>query len=147
MKKLLKRLIFLAAFFLPTLCFAAADITFEWNANSEPDLAGYRIYQTDTSGAYAIGPGSPNLVATIGRGPNPGGKEEYTLTNVPDGTWYWVLTAFDNEVPSLESEQSDEVTKKVSSPPAKPTGFWIKLFQIIIAWIKGLFSSSSLRFV
>ena len=137
--------IVLAILLLPILAFAAADITFGWDGNTEPDLAGYRLYQSDTSGVYVYGEGSSNWVVTIGRGSNPGGKEEVTI-QVADGTYFWVLTAFDNEEPSLESNPSNEITKKVSSPPAPPQGFWIKLFQIIMAWIKGLFSNSSLRF-
>ena len=128
MKRIL--LFVLAVLFLATSAFAASDVTFEWNANSEADLAGYRLYQSTQSGTYV---GNP--VATIAEG-----TETVTLTDVPDGTWYWVLTAYDTN--DNESEYSNEVTASLDTEaPAPPQNFIITLIKKIIAWIINLFSN------
>ena len=95
-----------------TATYATQSVTFQWLANAESDLAGYRVYQTDTRGQYVFGPSSPQLAAEIPAGPDPGGIVTHTLINIPVGTWYWVVTAFDGD--SLESGPSNEVP-----PPAQ----------------------------
>ena len=131
-------ILFFIVLLVPILAFAAADVTFEWDGNTESDLAGYRIYQSDISGVYVYGEGSPNLVKTLERGPNPGGTETVTI-QVEEGICFWVFTAYDNEIPSLESEPSNEVTKKISFAPAPPQNIIITLIKKIIAWIMNLF--------
>jgi len=117
-------------FFIITTCFAT-DVTFRWNANTESDLAGYRLYETETSGVYVYGNG--NQVATI-----PAGTETVTLDNVADGHHYWVLTAYDTS--NNESGRSNEVSAVIDSiPPAPPGG--LSIWEIIVAWLnKYLFS-------
>ena len=128
MKRIL--LFVLAVLFLATSAFAASNVTFEWDANNEADLAGYRLYQSTQSGTYV---GNP--VATIAKG-----TEMVTLTDVPDGTWYWVLTAYDTN--DNESEYSNEVTASLDTEaPAPPQNFIITLIKKIIAWIINLFSN------
>jgi len=83
--------------------YAGSTVSFAWDANQEVDLAGYRLYQTTTPGAYS----SPH-VAEI-----PVGTETVTLSDVPDGTWFWVLTAFDSF--NNESGPSNEVTKSIDT--------------------------------
>jgi len=119
---------------MTTLCFSAfagSAITFEWDANTEVDLAGYRLYQSTASGEYAFGDGQQ--VATI-----PAGTETGTLDNVPDGTYYWVLTAYDDQ--GNESDPSNEVTEVLdTSAPIPPGNLVITLIQKLIAFLKGLF--------
>ena len=79
----------------------AASVTFEWDANTESYLAGYRLYQSQISGQYTFGDG--NQVTTI-----PTGIETVTIINISDGTYFWVLTAYD--VDGNESGPSNEVT-------------------------------------
>jgi len=118
----------LMVLFFATSSFALSDVTIEWDANSEQDLAGYKLYQSSQSGVYA---GNP--VATI-----PAGTETVTLTNVPDGTWYWVLTAYD--AGDNESGYSNEVTASLDTEaPAPPRNLLIVLIKKIIAWIINLF--------
>lgn len=110
----IKKLIFIIILLLPISTAFGADVTFEWDPNTETDLAGYRLYQSDTSGVYTYGDG--NQVETI-----PAGTETVTLYGVPDGTWYWVLTAYDTS--GNESGPSNEVTDTLdSTAPAPPTG-------------------------
>jgi len=133
MKKVL--LFLVAILFFAVSAFAASDVTFEWDANSEADLAGYRLYISSASGNYDFGIGSSNLVATIS--PD---AETYTLLGVPDGTWYWVLTAYDTH--DNESGPSNEVNADLdTTAPAPPQNFIIALIKKVIAWILNLFSN------
>jgi len=74
-----------------------SDVTLQWEANTEPDLAGYRIYYGIRSGFYSSIIDVGNVI-------------EFTITKLPDGmSYYFVATAYDNEIPSLESDYSNEV--------------------------------------
>lgn len=97
----------------------AADVTLTWNANTESDLAGYKLYQSTISGQY----GAP--AATLGK------VTTHTLT-LPqievDATYYFTLTAYD--LAGNESGKSAEVRKLIAGIPAPtppllptPTGF------------------------
>lgn len=99
MKKLLLTILFLL---FSTAVFADSSAILTWQPNSESDLAGYNLYQSDVSGNYEPGVDIP--VAII-----PAGTETVTLHDIPDGTCFWVLTAFD--VHDLESGISNEATK------------------------------------
>jgi len=97
----------------------ASDITLKWAANTEPDLAGYKIY-------YKIGfSGAPYDGVDIDQGPSPisltiddpddpyyvdPDNPEYLLTGLDDEEDYFlVVTAYDNEEPYNESGFSNEV--------------------------------------
>ena len=104
----------------------AADVSFRWNANTEPDLAGYRLYHKATAGVTT----GDELIVDIACGPNDLACALYTQTGVPDGPHFWILTAYDqsgNE--SLPSVEQDRLIDK--TPPAPPT--WLEL---LISWIK-----------
>ena len=86
---------------------ATSSVTLNWDANTEPDLAGYRLYQgATTGGPYAL----KQTLAKV------------TTTTVPgllDGTHYFVLTAFDAF--TNESGNSNEVNKTFDTlAPAAP---------------------------
>jgi fibronectin type 3 domain-containing protein len=87
-------------------------VTFEWDANTEVDLVGYRLYQSTTPGVYNYGQG--NEVADIAAG-------TMTATITVDGRYYYVLTAYDTE--GFESEPSNEVR----IPMYAPTGLTITI--------------------
>ena len=123
MKKLLISLI-TAGLLLVASSIFAANITFQWDANTEADLAGYKLYASRTSGNYAGANFNTIGLADLPDPANP----EYTLHAVPMGTWYFVLTAFDNEVPENESGYSNEVmaiVTEVPGPPGDPQNFII----------------------
>ena len=54
----MKRLLIAVVLVLMTVGGGSAEMkTFLWDANTESDLAGYRLYRSDTSGQYTIGEG------------------------------------------------------------------------------------------
>lgn len=92
------------------VCFAlwscqAVAVSLVWDANTEGDLAGYRVYRGTVSGTYS-------LVEDVG---------DQTAYNdiVSDGGYYWVITAYDTS--GNESDYSNEVNKIVDTiPPLAP---------------------------
>ena len=117
----LKIIIFLFFFFLSFQTFSfAADITLRWDANTETDLAGYKLYyKSDTSGSPYDGTGAnqgPSPVdiplGSLGDPNNP----EFTITGLDAGHIYFlVLSAYDTS--DNESGYSNEVsTFYISSP-------------------------------
>ena len=90
----------------------AADASFSWRPNSEPDLAGYKIHYGPASRQYetVVDVGLPDLV---------GGRVVYALPGVPDGTTYFSATAYDTG--GLESDYSAEVVyNPAPAAPADP---------------------------
>jgi hypothetical protein len=83
----------------------AAQISLEWAANGEPDLAGYRVY---------YGTSSDNYTASVDVGNN----THCVISNLEQGvTYYFAATAYDSE--GNESEFSDEIVYAV---PAAESG-------------------------
>jgi len=73
------------------------QISLGWDANTEPDLDGYRIYRSTTSG------GDFALIATVGPA-----TPRYLSGDVDNGvTYYYLVTAFD--LGGDESDPSNEV--------------------------------------
>ena len=131
MKKLL--VIFIVLF--TTSALAATDVSFRWDPNQEPDLAGYRLYRSATSGDYTLGA----FIKEIPCGPNDAACSETVDQGVPDGTYFWVVTAFDTE--GLESVWSNEQTSILdSTPPGAPQN--LSIWQKIIAWFRELFKTN-----
>ena len=103
-------------FLLMTIVWAVLG-TFTWDPNTEPDLAGYRLYQSDVSGQYTYGEGNEIACAPVGI--------EAVVYDIPCGTdWYFVLTAYDET--GNESGPSNEVTAyrecPDTTPPQDPNG-------------------------
>ena len=77
-----------------------------WDANSEPDLAGYRAYYGTKSGVY------PNMLEA-------NKQTKLTIPNLTVGTkYYFVVTAYDTS--GLESPHSAEVSAVVAAGPSNP---------------------------
>ncbi|MCP4611363.1 MAG: hypothetical protein GY845_21845 [Planctomycetes bacterium] len=90
---------------------------FQWDANSETDLAGYRLYQDGIQ------------VAEI-----PAGTETVAIELAEEGEWVFHLTAFDND--NNESGPSNTVRVDTVAPDP-PTGF--SLWDMIVSWFKRMF--------
>lgn len=114
MKKLFLTLILF--FSLVGIAFANpnANVTFEWDANSEADLVGYRLYESTVSGQYTYGEGKEVLAIPVG-------TETGTITVSGGGKRYYVLTAYNT---TDESGPSNEVFLTLL---ASPTGFNITI--------------------
>ncbi len=109
-----RRLIVVLALVLlfPTSCFAW-KVTLSWDANAEPDLAGYKVY-------YDTSPGDPYYGTEADQGTSPitimledlsdQNSPEFTITGLISGfTYYFVVTAFNA---NTESDYSNEVSAK-----------------------------------
>ena len=80
---------------VPAIAYALADVTLAWDANSEPDVTGYKLHYGTTSGNYT------NHI-------NVGNITQYTVPDLQEGTtYYFAATAYD--VNDLESDYSAEV--------------------------------------
>lgn len=73
-----------------------------WDANTEPDLAGYKIYMKNS----AAGPYSTPHVVLVGP------TTTYTVTNLSPGTYWFRITAYDTS--GNESAFSNEVQKTIT---------------------------------
>ena len=83
----------------------ALDVTLQWDANTEADLAGYKVYyKTETSGSTYNGTG-----AVEGNSPiDVGNKTEFTLHGLDENvTYFFAVTAYNAD--QLESGFSNEV--------------------------------------
>lgn len=73
-----------------------------WDSNSEPDLAGYKIYYGTASGTYGSS-------IDVGMPASSGGAITYSLTGfTPGQTYYVVVRAYDTS--GNESTSSNEVS-------------------------------------
>ena len=123
MKKLFSILVIGAFLLFATLAFAGTSVTFEWDANTETDLAGYRLYMSTTLGTYVFGSGSEVAEILVG-------TETVILESIPSGTYFWVLTAFDTG--GNESLPSNEVTATLDSmSPDAPKNLRITIKVIV----------------
>ena len=110
------------AFLLPMAFFpnpaSARDVTLAWDANSETDIAGYKIYYGKIPGGPYNGSGSSDgaspIVVSLSSLLNPS-SPEFTVHGLPRGTYCFVTTAYDTE--GLESLYSNEAC---TSPPNSP---------------------------
>lgn len=101
----------LVAVMLAVDCFAATtSVTLAWDANTEADLAGYKLYVSAVSG------GPYTETAVLGK------VVTYTADGVTDGNHCWVLTAYD--IVGNESGYSNEVCLQLDTEaPSVPQGF------------------------
>jgi len=72
----------------------SCSVTLAWDPNSEPDLAGYKIYWGSAPGTY-------------GANVDVGNVNTYRVEGLGEGPWFFVATAYDNV--GNESGYSNEV--------------------------------------
>ena len=96
--------------FLSAMSCPAADVTLAWDANTEADLAGYRLYQAEKIGDVTT---AWEQVAEI-----PAGTEICTVTVDDDKDYAWLLTAFDSKGnESFPSNMAELVKQPDKIPP------------------------------
>lgn len=89
----------------------SADVTFDWDANTEPDLAGYKLYAGGETGVY-----DPDLTVDVGN------VITHTLTGLSGGDWFFAATAYDKD--GNESGYSNEVALTIDTvAPGAPVAF------------------------
>lgn len=93
-----------------------------WDANAEPDLAGYKVYWGRSSGNYTQG--VPPVVGVMT-------QPTFTTPKLFNGTWYFAVTAFN--AGGQESGFSNEVSTTIAVAPANPTGLRFTLAKLISA--------------
>lgn len=118
MKRIFSFTIIFLLFFV-TLSWSAT-IMLGWDPNTETDLAGYRLYWSEVPNGQVAGTSSPNYIDAIAAG-----METFSQLDVPPGTYYYKLTAFD--LAGNESGFSNEVEAIV--PIDAPDGFIVN-----VAW-------------
>lgn len=84
------------------------SIGLAWDANSETDLVGYKVYWGTTSRSY----GTPIVVPGTPAAPT------YTLTGFSGGTYFFAVTAYNA---GAESGYSNEVSATILPNPPPPT--------------------------
>lgn len=122
----------------------ASSVGFIWDPNVEPDLAGYRMYKSSTSMNYVRvvdNPDTENLLVDIPCGPNDTTCSTYKWEDVPDGTYFWIVTAYDTE--GHESGFSNEVTATINASPKPPQNF--SIWDLIVAWLQDLFDGAKFK--
>lgn len=92
-------------FFLFCTSGFAGDATLSWDANSDPNVSGYKVYYGTATRSY----GTPIDL---------GNQTNYSLTGLGLGTYYFAVTAYNTS--GLESVFSNEVSKAFSSPNNTP---------------------------
>jgi uncharacterized repeat protein (TIGR02543 family) len=101
----------------------SAQMTLAWDPNTEPNLAGYKVYYGTGSSVY-------------GSSINVGNVTSYTLVNLPQGQTYFVsVTAYDTS--NKESDYSNEVSGVAKEPTqtytvtTNPSGLQITVDGVI----------------
>ena len=107
---------------------ASHSVKLAWDANSEPDLAKYRVY-------WGLESGTPTESLDVGT------ATAATIADLDDGTTYFFTVTAINEA-GLESGPSNEVSHTTPSPPPKrytltvergtgsgpyPPGIWVPI--------------------
>jgi hypothetical protein len=79
----------------------AGDVALQWDLNTEPDIAGYKVYYGTSSRTYST-PAALGVQST------------YTVTGLAPGTYYFAVTAFNTD--GMESSFSNEVSTTITGP-------------------------------
>lgn len=100
----------------------SGQVVLAWDANSETDLAGYKVYKGTASRAYTLAVDLP------GKSSSP----THTVTGLSAGMWYFAVTAYNTA--GQESGYSNEVSTAITLPPQPPTGLRITSQSASLRW-------------
>ena len=128
-RKLSRNLVFFSVLLLALLLSVwarAEQVTLAWDANTEPDLAGYKVHYGTASGSYTTIVDVHNVITA-------------TVTGLAAGqTYYFVVTAYN--AANNESGYSNQVSYSIPAPngapatPATPGGASAALVNASIAF-------------
>ncbi|MCA9732123.1 MAG: hypothetical protein H6696_02245 [Deferribacteres bacterium] len=115
-----------------SLLLASVETEISWNANAEPDLAGYRVHVGTASGNYS-------QIYDVGK------YTGYSLTlDEPGVTYFFAVTAYDTA--GNESSYSEEVTAifgtekdddPIDDPTVDPTAYDTRVYNFPNPFIAG----------
>lgn len=104
----MKRLFLIWFILLVFVGLAAESVSLRWDANSEPDVSGYKVYYGTNSGVYFASVDVGNTTTT-------------TIGNLAPGvTYYFAATAYNTS--RLESDRSNEVSYRTQFLPTGTNG-------------------------
>lgn len=107
----MKKILIVWLMLLTAITTLAYSVTLAWDPNTEPDIAGYRMYYGTESGVYT------QII-------NVGNVTNYTVTNLNVGPiYYFAVTCYNTS--GLESEFSNEVSFGYPVPVPIPTNLRI----------------------
>ncbi|THJ24757.1 MAG: hypothetical protein CAF45_004255 [Nitrospira sp. CG24E] len=108
---------------------AAWGATLTWDANSEPDLAGYRVYQCSQL-PCTLTSGTASLLITLGK---------VTSFNIgtPTVTQYYFVTAYDTATNESATSNLATFTPIVAPPPVTPPDIGISPTSLTFTAIQG----------
>ena len=134
---------FILFFFIPTwVC--ALEITLEWDEIMEPVPISYKVYYKKVSpGPPYNGTGLSYGGKTVDSPIDVGNATRITLSNLtPEDVYFFVVTAYLSETPSLESSYSNEVsTLRISYPSS---GFYVDPTSSQFFTIKGNYRTGTI---
>lgn len=84
------------------------DLRLAWDPNSEPDLAGYKVYYGLSSGRYSSAV-------------DVGNRTVYSLTGLDDARTYYLATSAYNTGGQESAYSNEVVAAAIAQPPAPPT--------------------------
>lgn len=125
-KKIFYSLLFIT--FAATVYGQTSSVDLAWDANTEPDLADYKIYKSEVSGDYSSAVTYKLSLNPAGRNPlcpdpyDPFKAEccEFNMPDLEDGKiYYFVATALDTD--GNESDYSVEISHSVNLKKEKST--------------------------
>ena len=87
----------------------SANLTLAWDANSEPDLIGYRVYCGESSGNYTV---NHDLISSDPNDPPP---TTYEFTGLEEGTTYYLAAKAISQ--TGESDYSQEISYTIPVNP------------------------------
>jgi len=103
MKKILPLLFVITLLLQPFVAMSSTQVTLEWSANTEPNLAGYKVFVREEGQVYDYANPVWEIIETT-----------CTIYDLDEAkTYFFVVRAFDTE--EFESGNSNEVTLEPSS--------------------------------
>ena len=130
------------------------DVTLAWDANQESDLKGYKLYYDTNSGHPYSGAGAQEgnspIEILLGEDEDPDpGLVQYTVHNLPDGTYYFAVTAYNTG--ELESGYSNEVNATYIADITPPLISSLEVTSVnnttaVVEWTTDEASDSQVRY-
>ncbi|MCH7735211.1 MAG: DNRLRE domain-containing protein, partial [Chloroflexi bacterium] len=87
------------------------EVALDWDDNAEPDLAGYNVYRSTTSGGPYTKVNGPLVTPSA-----------YTDTGLSNGTPYYYVVRAENDSAEESGDSNEATATPVDAPPAPPTG-------------------------